>query len=98
MKATDLLHPKEQAKRRAFRRKLAMTPGSEWVFFRDGDEADPFGNFRDPWSSLEIKIVKAWRDKRGRMQFLAQCIQPHLIDPEARKVPSVRRVRYSELW
>ena len=70
-----------------------MTPGSLWVFFRAGDDA-----LRDPWAARTIRIVRATRDKRGRMQLEAECIQLKTIHNNARKVPARRRVKYSELW
>lgn len=78
---------------RDMRRKKATTPGSEWVFFRDGDD-----HLRDPWAALAIRIVSVGRNRRGRMLLKAECTQPHMIKKTARYVPALRQVKYSELW
>lgn len=75
------------------RRKRAARRGSEWVFFRSGDEA-----YRDPWAGREIKIVRSRRDVRGRMHYWAECTQRHMIPPTARLTPKIRRVKFSELF
>jgi len=75
------------------RRNEAMRIGSEWVFFRRGDD-----NMKDPWSALEIRIVSAKRDDQSRMILEAECTQPELISETARPVLPRRRVEYSELW
>lgn len=72
------------------RRRLAMTPGSEWVFFRDGDE-----HGKDRWSGREIRIHSASLDDTGEMILMAElCSDPK----QGKGIRLRRRVYYSELW
>lgn len=71
------------------RRKLAMTPGSEWVFFRDGDDL-----LKDRWSSCAIRIFSACLDEKGEMVLMAERCLPKKV----KGIRIRRRVYYSELW
>ena len=71
------------------RLKLAMSPGSTWVFFRDGDDLQ-----KDPWSAREIRIVTASSDHHGAMMLVAELCHPSHHYGELKR----RTVAYSELW
>lgn len=67
-------------------RVASAVAGSQWVFFRDGDDA-----LRDPWAAREIEIVAVV--KPGAL-FRCRCLQP----PARAHVNRTRLVNYSELW
>ncbi len=102
MKTKPITKAQQLARYRAMRRKRAQTLGSEWVYFRDGDK-----EMKDPWSGLEIRIVKVEFDRRGRVRYFAECTQKRLLignhpwvaAPVHRdRFLKPRRVFYSELW
>lgn len=76
---------KELAAYKKHRRTLAMTVGSEWVFFRNNDD-----HLKDKWSSQTIRISSVSRDHKGRLRLFAVLIGNTHQKP--------RRVYYSELW
>ncbi len=65
----------ERKKFRRHRILVSLTIGTEWVFFRDGDNPkNTEDGFRDPWAGGEIRITDIKRDRLGRPQRFARLL------------------------